>query len=175
MLPMMEILRKREQIFNQFGIDDTIFIRPNSGAKTFTGQTVHLEFLDKEFQLFENYAGKSLDRIIAVISSPKVIDREWRCVASKGKIIAYSQYRSKNNLDIKRGISYNALKLAIKIAEEKWQPDKVYTIDICESNGKCSMLEINSFSCSGLYDSDMKKVVKEVSKIAVDEWEEYYN
>ncbi|GAG46085.1 unnamed protein product, partial [marine sediment metagenome] len=31
MLPMMEIKRRQDEIFKQFGVDDAIFIRPDSG------------------------------------------------------------------------------------------------------------------------------------------------
>ena len=49
MLPMKEILTKREYVFNNFGKREVIFIRPDSGAKPITGQTLKYEDLDKEF------------------------------------------------------------------------------------------------------------------------------
>ncbi len=176
MLPMMEILRRREEIFKQFGVDDMIFIRPDSGAKCFTGQTVPLEWLDKEFDLFGNYAGKPLDEILAVISSPKVIDKEWRCVVVDKKVIAYSQYKKDGKLDITAEWSddmYDAWHYAQQIADEDWQPDRIYTLDICKSNGEYSLIEVNSFSCSGLYLCSPEAVVREVSKVALKEWKEY--
>ena len=127
MLPMLEILRRREEIFGQFGIDDAIFIRPDSGAKTFTGQVVYKEFLDKEFDLFGNYAGKPLDEIIAIVSSPKVIDTEWRCVIVDGELVSWSQYKKDGKLDIKNEIDGLALCLASEIASDKWQPDRIYS------------------------------------------------
>jgi hypothetical protein len=174
MLPMMEILRRREEIFKQFGVDDTIWIRPDSGAKTFTGQTVPLELLDKEFKLFGNYAAKPLDDIIAVISSPKVIDAEWRIVVVEGKPVAASQYKKDDKLDIEEGCDYDAWNLASSIASEDWQPDVAYTLDICLSNGVYHLLEANSFSCSGLYESDPKFIVKAISEVALKEWKDYY-
>jgi len=176
MLPMLEIKRRREEIFEQFGIDDTIWIRPDSGAKAFTGQTVPLEFLDKEFKLFGDYAGKPIDEIIAIISSPKVINREWRMVVVDKKVRAYSQYKKDGKLDISDkwdDDTYNAWHYAYKIAQEEWQPDIAYTLDICLSNGKYSMLEANSFSCSGLYKCDPDPIVNSVSEAALKEWKEY--
>ena len=176
MLPILEIKRRREEIFKQFGIDDTIFIRPDSGAKTFSGQTVSLEFLDKEFDLFGNYAGKPIDEIIAIISSPKVINKEWRIVVVDKKVRAYSQYKKDGKLDISRewdDDTYHAWHYAYAIAKEEWQPDIAYTVDICKSNGEYSMLEANSFSCSGLYYCDPNPIVNSVSKVALKEWEDY--
>ena len=37
MLPLLELSRRREEIYKQFGVDDCIFMRPDSGAKTFYG------------------------------------------------------------------------------------------------------------------------------------------
>ena len=177
MLPMMEILRRREEIFKQFGVDETIWIRPDSGAKTFTGQTVPLEWLDKEFDLFANYAGKPLDEILAIISSPKVIDYEWRVVVVDKKVVASSQYKKDGKLNISAEWNdgmYDAWHYAQEIADSKWQPDIAYTLDICKSNGEYWMLEANSFSCSGLYECDFKPIVEAVSKVALREWKDYF-
>ena len=173
MLPMMEILRKREEIFTIFSRNGQIFIRPNSGAKCFTGQLVEYERLDKEFDLFSNYAGKDLDQIITIISSPKKILKEWRITIADKKVIAFSQYKENNRLDIKKETDCEAICLADKIAKEKWQPDKIYTLDICRVEDEYSLLEVNSFSCSGLYRCSVEPIVKEVSRVALEEWKEY--
>lgn len=183
-LPLLEIKRRQEYVYDTFGIDDCIFIRPNSGAKTFTGQIIKKEEIDKEFKLLENYAGKSLDQILAITSSPKLIDKEWRFVVVDKKVIAASQYRDNQETTIrnqnqeiepviKRGCEIGARKLAEKVANEEWQPDRAYTLDICKSGGEYKLIEVNSFSCSGLYLCSPSSVVKAVSKEALKEWKEY--
>ncbi len=184
MLPLLEIKRREVEIFGDFGGDDCIFFRPNSGAKTFTGQILKREEIDKEFKLFESYAALPLDQIITIISTPKLIDKEWRFVVVDGKVIAQSQY--KDNVEgtirgqnseiepvIKEGSNVGAILLAEKIAAEEWQPDRAYTLDICQQDDAWYLLEANSFSCSGLYKCDPKPIVKEISRIALEEWEEY--
>lgn len=184
MLPMMEIKRREDYVFDMFGVDDCIFIRPNSGAKTFTGQVLKREEIDQEFKLFGNYAAKPLDQIITVISSAKVIEKEWRFVVINKKVVACSQYRDfakekvsdnkkKYELFIEEGSEIGAKLLVERIAAEEWQPDIAYTLDICKSNGKYSLLEANSFSCSGLYEGKPEPIVKEISKAALEEWEDY--
>ena len=69
----------------------------------------------------------------------------------------------------------DAWSLASKIVKEEWQPDRAYTLDICLSDGKYSLLEANSFSCSGLYACPVEPIVREVSRIALEEWKEYNN
>ena len=173
MLPMMEVLRQRKYVFNNFGIKGSIFIRPNSGAKTFTGQLVEYDRLEKEFELFGNYARKDLDQIIVIIAPPRHIQTEWRCVVVNKKVIAFSQYRKNGRLDIKREINIDAFYFAEEIAKTDWQPDRAYTLDICKSDDKYYLLEANSFSCSGLYFSDPVPIVSEISRIALEEWKEY--
>jgi len=173
MLPMMDILRQKEHIFNNFGVEESIFIRPNSAAKTFTGQLVKYDRLEKEFELFANYAEMDLDQIIAVISSPKKIFAEWRCIVVEKKVIAFSQYRKDDLLKLKREINIDAFYFAEEIAKTDWQPDRAYTLDICKSDDKYYLLEANSFSCSGLYEAETEPIVREVSRIALEEWKEY--
>ncbi len=174
MLPLLELSRRREEIYKQFGIDDCIFMRPDSGAKTFYGAVYPLDELDQELKLMEGYAGKPLDEILVVISSPKPIDREWRVVvAHQYGVIAASQYKKNDKLDEEEGCPSEVVKIAESIAMEDWQPDKIYTVDICESNGQFHFLEVNSFSCSGLYACDPKPIVEIASKIAKEEWEDY--
>lgn len=184
MLPFMEIKRREDYVFDMFGVDNCIFIRPNSGAKTFTGQVLKREEIDQEFKLFANYAAKPLDQITVVISSPKIIEKEWRFVVVDKKVTACSQYRdfakekisdSKKEYELfmEEGSEIGAKLLVDRIAAEEWQPDIAYTLDICKSNGEYSLLEANSFSCSGLYESKPEPIVKEISKAALEEWEDY--
>jgi len=173
MLPMLEILRKRDEIFKQFSKNGQIFIRPDSGAKSFTGQLVEYDKLDREFEHFKTNAGRDLDQIITIISSPKKIEIEWRCTVVNKNVVAFSRYRKDGKLNVEKKIDMGALLFADDIARKEWQPDKAYCLDICKVEYKYYLLEINSFSCSGLYLSDPKPIVKEVSKIALEEWKEY--
>jgi hypothetical protein len=174
MLPLLEISRRREELYKQFGIDDCIFMRPDSGAKTFYGNVYPKEELDSELKLMSGYAGLPMDEILAVISSPKPISREWRVVvAHQYGVVAASQYKKNGKLDEEEGCPPEVIKIAESIAMEEWQPDSMYTVDVCESNGEFYFLEVNSFSCSGLYKCDPKPIVEIASKVALEEWEDY--
>jgi hypothetical protein len=176
MMPFLEIKRKQDWVFENYGVDDAIFIRPDSGAKCFTGQLLYKELIDKEYKLYANYAGKPLDEIMTVISSAKVIDKEWRCVVVDKKVVACSQYKKDGKLDISAEWDDDMCEVMFysqNIADEEWQPDIAYTLDICKSNGEYSLLEANSFSCSGLYECDPEPIVRAVSKAALREWKEH--
>jgi hypothetical protein len=171
---MLEIQRRREEIFERYGIDNCIFIRPNSGAKTFTGQIIKKEELDKDILAFSNYAAKPIDQILSVVYSPKCIESEYRFVIVDRKVVTGSQYIRNGKTYYSKKYSVESEELAFKIAQEEWQPDISYTLDICKSNGEYYLLEVNSFSCSGLYKCDVEKIVKEISRVALKEWKEYY-
>ena len=51
-----------------------------------------------------------------------------------------------------------------------WYPESVYTLDICESEGKLYVLELGSFSCAGEYACDLSAIVDFGAKAA---WEDY--
>lgn len=174
MLPILEVSRRRKEIYKKFGIDECIFMRPNSGAKAFCGNVYPLEELDWELKQVSSCAGKEMDDIMAIVSSPKVIDREWRLVVEAGNgPISASQYKKNGKLDEEEGCPRGAFDVAYEIAKEEWQPDKIYTVDVCESGGEFSFLEVNSFSCSGIYKCPPRNIVKTVSEIAAREWKEY--
>jgi hypothetical protein len=44
-------------------------------------------------------------------------------------------------------------------------------MDICESEGELFLLELNSFSCSALYQCDFTAVVAAASELATRAWE----
>ena len=174
MLPLMELSRRRKEIYKKFGIDNHIFMRPDSGSKTFHGDVYQMDELDSEIKLMDSYAGKNLDEILVIISSPKPIYREWRIVIdAKNGPIASSLYKENGKIKLVEGCPKEVFDIAKKVIRGKWQPDKIYTLDICESNGKFYLLEANSFSCSGFYKCDPKPIVTTISRIALEEWQEY--
>ena len=173
MLPILELSRKRDYYYDKMGIDDCIFIRPDSGAKTFYGNVYPKEHLDSELKTMEGYAGLPLDQILVIISSPKIIEKEFRIVVVDGKPISSSLYKDGINIVAEEGCDDQSWELSQKIGKDLWRPDTAYTLDICKSNGEYYLLEANSFSCSGLYGCPVEPIVREVSRAALEEHNSY--
>lgn len=174
MLPLLEVDRRKDEIFDKFGVDGAIFMRPDSGAKTFYGNVYPYDEWDSELKLMDGYAGKPLDEILVVVSSPKPISREWRIVVGTDNgPIAASQYKKDGELNEDTGCPVDVWNIAVKLSKHKWQPDRLYTVDVCESEGKFYFLEVNSFSCSGLYRCAPYPIVKMATQAAIKEWQEY--
>ena len=53
----------------------------------------------------------------------------------------------------------------------KRRPDPLFMMDVCESDGRLWLVELNGFSCSWLYACDLQAVVAAVSNLAARNWE----
>lgn len=179
MLPRGEIPRFLPFLRQTFGENGDLFIRPSSGHKSFTGKVFVEEYWDSDWEWVEEFTDPES---LIVISSPKLIDREWRFIVADGKVITgslykkrighifTSKYREINDAnDFKDAL---ALEKAKKIVAEGYCPDPMFVIDICEHNGQMFLLEIGSFSCAGLYNCNIQKIVDAAATLAIKEWED---
>ena len=170
MLPFGELDRCKDLLFDTFGRDGRLFVRPDSPLKLFTGQLVGCDTFsaDLEFMAFYEFPPNTL----VVVSSPREIDKEWRFVVVDGKVVTGCQYKDGARLDYQPHFDDQAYELATLVASVDYEPDPVWVMDICKtSDGKYHLLEIGGFSFADLYACDMKTVVTAVSAAAQSVWE----
>lgn len=175
MVPVGSLLEDNSQrrfIFDTFGYADTIFIRPNRGNKLFAGMTVSQSEITRELHYCITRSGV-LENELVLVSRPRRIAREWRFVVANNEIVTGSQYLVNGNLEVSEDTGNAGIFLRMVLDVVKWEPDRVFVVDVCECNGQDYILELNSFSCSGLYACDKRKVVDAVNKVATAEWQEY--
>jgi len=174
MLPFGELDRRRGFLYDTLGEDGSIFLRPSSGFKTFTGTIVNIETWSTHLDKLGCYGPQKNDLIIA--ARPRNLGREWRCLVADGMVITASQYR--NGYDTTRisGAPFHILKYAQDVVNEsKYNPDPVWALDICETkSGEPKVLEVGGFSCAGLYKCDPNLVVSAVSQTALKEWKSFF-
>lgn len=171
MLPYGEFKRRKEKVFDLFNTNK-LFLRPDSGFKTFAGTTIHVDDFDYEINTLEKLTSV-LDNTIILISKIKRIKKEFRIVVGDKKVIASSQYRSNDKLSMVEGAPDGALELAFKIVNLEWQPDLVYTVDVAElEDGTFKVIELNSFSAAGFYACNIEDIIKGISAIAEKEYYE---
>jgi hypothetical protein len=174
MLPFGELDRCKDFLFDTFGRDDRVFIRPDSPLKLFTGQVAGRDTFpaDLEFMAFYEFPPNTL----VVVSSPKEIANEWRFVVANGTVIAGCQYKNGGDLDYQPRYDHNAYELAKSIASIEYEPDPVWVMDICKTSaGDYHLLEIGGFSFADLYACNMNDVVAGVSATAQAVWEKSQN
>ena len=147
----------------------SLFVRPNSSLKSFAGGDMRLnEFKECKVE----------DDKIVVIAKPQFIRREWRLVVVDNKIVAGGQYMeggSYGECYHTSSCSENVLIWSQTILDTlKYSPDRVWVLDVCEAmDNSIKVVECNCFSTSGLYKIDMSSAVKEIERVAIEEWRDY--
>jgi ATP-grasp domain, R2K clade family 3 len=154
-----------------FSRNDEIFIRPDSGFKVFTGQVVDFSNFIEQKTVLEKFSSVVPETIIW--TSPSLyINREFRVWICGGKVVTAAEYSWKYD-DVAGDIPNSIYDMAKKIAEYPWQIDRSYVCDIhLAEDLTTSVIEFNSFSCSGLYNCDAKLLFKTVSDDIIKEWDE---
>ncbi|KKN98839.1 hypothetical protein LCGC14_0140800 [marine sediment metagenome] len=165
MMPLGDLMRRWNNL-TEYPPNTSLFIRPDSGAKPFTGYVVKPDKHHKIESLIKTIGPE----VLVVVSPEKQIDAEWRFVICNKKVITGCRYLPDESVYFPQ----TSFRLAQEIAQNEWQPDICYTVDIAESGGEKYLLEINSFSCAGLYLCDMESIIRHASKAAIDEWREYF-
>lgn len=167
MIPWMD-LRQRQAQWRAFFKGEGLFIRPDSGFKTFSGQPVmYAEWADHLSGVDATSA--VTDDTLCVVASLKPITAEFRFIVAHGQVVAGSEYRYDGKLDVRRDYPSAAHELACKVAASPHQPDFVYTVDVAMVGEEARIVELNSFCCAGLYACDMDALVAGVQAATL--WE----
>lgn len=169
MLPYGELIRKKEFLYNTLGQDNTIFVRPNGGGKTFTGELIYKEKYDDRVPHL-GY-GEIKQEELVVVSEPRNIINEWRLVIKGNEIVASSLYK-RNHLHImEEGCPEKLKNFVIQNVLPLYNPDPIWILDMCETSSGYYVLEIGCFSCAGLYYCNRKDVVLKVREAILKEHE----
>lgn len=164
------ILSPRYTFFQDLGyfknyhsaFDYPLYLRPADGYKSFAGQV----FPSKEKFVEEyNYLTKNLNfsnELMCVTSPVKKIDKEWRMVWIDNKFVDGCQYMDGQSfVEVSTDIPNQVVELTSKIANNDYFINiPNFVIDICQSDGKLYLLEINSFESSSFYICDLDKIYK---------------
>jgi hypothetical protein len=168
MLPFEHIKRNFEAILNLFD-DDKVFVRPNSGFKTFTGMVLTYENYRHELSASQQLTSV-IPETICMVAEAKPLKAEFRFLVVDGDVVDGSEYRWDNVLDIRHDYDADCFKLAQRMSAHSWQPDSIYTCDVALTEQGPKIIELNSFACAGLYALDKNIVVNRVSEFAYKEF-----
>lgn len=163
---MIQFAEFKRSYLRFFAVFDTktLFIRPNSGDKTFAGQCVSLETFVYDMQTMS--LTSVVDGTIILISAPKELLSEARFIIADKQVITGSTYRWDDILDVRRDVVPEAVEMAKMVADQEWQMDEVYTCDIAVTHDGPKIIELNSFSCAGWYACDYKTIIETVTDLA---------
>jgi hypothetical protein len=138
------------------------FVRPLCDSKVFAGfASSSKELVEWITRLEETECDVDGNTLIAM-SSPKVIDMEWRYFIVGGKIITGSSYKH-DGRSYQVGEHDAAVLQEAQALADCWLPHECCCMDVALWDGKPYVVEFNGLNASGFYDHDMTEIVREVS------------
>lgn len=162
----VDALQRKEELFQRFSRDELVFVRPSGCVKIFTGRCVDINAFGNAIAPARYDSATPI-----VVAPPRSMGREWRLVIADHVPIAASQYYNEGMACLAQGcppeVSAFAETALRKIA---WQPDDIFVMDVCECDGELRVLELNGFSCAGLYHCDPAPIVAGAIRIALRAW-----
>lgn len=163
LITFSQLKNNKKYLIDLFGTD-SVFIRPNSGSKLFTGFILKNDTWDYQVSSIEQLTGTSNDSLI-LISSVKNIVLEARFIIVDKNVVAGSTY-FKNSEKYESPIYPHSLrKLADIVAQDNSPPSPVYTCDIgILDDESVKIIELNSFNCAGWYAADIQSIISSVSE-----------
>jgi hypothetical protein len=162
-MPGIEAIRQRDWLYEIFSKEDEVFARPAGSGKVFTGRCIYKDDFTSAL------SPATFDPATqVVVAAPQEIGREWRVVVAGNLIVAASQYAVESSKCVLSGCPDEVRAFAeAMLADVHWRPDPIFMMDVCESEGRLWLVELNGFSCSWLYQCELKTVVAEASELAM--------
>ena len=149
-----------------------LFVRPDTGCKSFTGQVVRNE---DDLRYLDTRAKPSN---LVVVSQVSVPETEWRFFCSKQGVITGSQYRRQGKLEVEESdvVPHGAVVFCSNVIGSLQDfPEELFVIDIgVDSDGNYGVIEMNSFSCSGIYACKADLIISAAASAAERLWKEMY-
>jgi len=145
-----------------------LFIRPVMDLKLFSGSlkpegvSIQEFFADK----FHGVPYDDYKNVMVAVSSPKVIDAEWRCFVVNRKFVTGSQYRINGELKPNPSVPDGIEEFVNDIADI-WLPHDHCVIDVAMIDGGLCVMEFNCINASGLYAADVEKLVDALNSLMV--------
>lgn len=173
-VPFGQFARRGADAWRRMFGGSAVFIKPDGGGKVFTGQEIPFDgFHDAVHALMES-SGVTLEMLIGVCRSKPIDgDLEWRFWLGEAGVAASSPYSWK---DVPLAppppeVVAVAEGMAEWCADERNRaPDRVFVADMCLSDGRARLVEINAASTSGVYHADVGAIFEALNSAAMREF-----
>lgn len=172
MLPLAEVERRRDWVYEKVGVEDEVFFRPDSGAKDFTGEVISKARFDSWLNLVKEYNTADL---LCIAAPPQSIDRELRLVIKDRKVVSGSTYKIAKHLAQEPLNETDGMDRVVEFAEKVLADNPpplppVHVLDIAIQGERISVMEVGCFCCAGLYSCDRRVIAEAVSDAAEGEF-----
>ncbi len=148
-----------------------LFIKPAACDKAFGGCTVDLPGWPDFVKYAQKANGRHIDGDDIIVIAPateitKPIEREWRFyVLQSGGVVTGSQYRADGTTMYSPLVEEGAHELADLVSQQGLIVDPIYVVDICRIGGEYKVVELGTFSPSGIYMPDLECLVSTVNQL----------
>ncbi len=154
------------------------FIRPDDGFKSFTGQLV--SDINHESEL-RYLSSRCKPETLCLISRCNPPDQEFRFFCRRNEILTGCQYRKGHGIEacIDPFVSLDVVEFARSVIDKAtWFPESLFVMDVgvrlFNQAKRYGVIELNSFSCSGMYACDVDKIIEAAAEVAEEEYKEVY-
>ena len=147
----------------EYSNDDLFFVRPNNDNKAFSGTLAKFQDLKEMVNgvLDENpYITRDTE---LALSSQKTIDKEWRNIIVRGKVVSSCRYRQCGELSVDEYDVPGSMIHFVEVLCGIYTPHDVFVMDVCSCDGNYFVIECNCFNGSGIYNNDLLKIVSTVN------------
>lgn len=162
--PWGDFSKRPEWFYDLYG-KSSLFVRPDSGAKSFTGLVIERSGCEHEISALRQLARVPDDELCLICPATNVGD-EYRFVICHRRVISGSRYMSDGQINVSEYVDPDCWAMAERVAAHRFQVDIAYTCDVTLSDGMPKIVELNAFSTSGLYACDPKMVYHAVIEAA---------
>ena len=144
----------------QLGTDDCgSFARSDSGEKLWSGQVI------TDAGLLSVMAQRMQPDDMVLVAEDKEIDCERRYWVSDGHVIASTFYSGAEQQEHAGTDEAGELDSYVaNVIIPTWEPDRMYTVDVCLTDCEPRVVEYNCWSTSGFYGADMDAIIEETKK-----------
>lgn len=146
--------------------DDVFFMRPVFDSKVFAGKVFDLDEYAKWRHSVvvlgeDDGAGLRADTRV-MVSSPKVISREYRLWVVDGRVVTASLYRQ-GGRSIHSPIVEDSIKSFGRERASEWMPNRAFVLDVAQlPDGSLKVVETNTINAAGLYAADVGSLVEAI-------------
>lgn len=140
-----------------------LFVRPSSDKKIFPAQVVWVDNYLEDITNIERFSSV-ISETLCVVSEVCDFGTEYRFWIVNRKVVGYSAYPTFGKpMGKVEEPPKSIIKMAENVAKHEWQPDSCYTVDLALNYlNYPKIIEMNSFCCAGVYDSEFTTILEAV-------------
>jgi hypothetical protein len=163
-----EVMTVGELLSRDYPKDELFFSRPAEDSKLYTGNLFYFSEMKEEWtqRVDEPQDRFNLETLVQ-IAKPKKIVKEVRHFVVNGKVSTSSHYGYGK---MKYEVEQPDLDFAQEMAK-LYNPAEVFTLDTCLlEDGRRKVVETNCFNSSGLYWTDVYKLVQDINHFLLERY-----